>query len=167
MRIAVVLGSLILVPTLGVAQDSTVSNPHERVVTLLAGVGNALGWLGMQGEYYVAGDRISLFAGLGYTPEIDRGDAHGITPAVGVRGFTSGLRHRGFLEISVTQVGIQTGPQGSSRHYGPGIQAGYQFSAVAGFTFMVSFGVAYAIGVDPSLNSVGELLGIGLGYTWR
>ncbi len=168
LRIATLVGSLIIFPALGVAQDSTLPSAHERVVTIVAGVGNDMGWVGLQGEYYLVGDRISVFGGLGYTPEADPGDPDGITPAVGVRGFTPGLRHRGFLEISITQIAIQTLPGGeSSRHFGPGVQAGYQFSAVAGFTFLVSFGIGYAIGVDPSLNSVQALFGLGLGYTWR
>jgi hypothetical protein len=57
-------------------------------VAATAGVGNAMGWFGGQAEYYVARDRASLFAGLGYTLEVDEGDPSGATFALGARGFT-------------------------------------------------------------------------------
>ncbi len=38
-----------------------------RRFTMLAGVGNAMGWLGAQGERYFRNGRFSAFGGLGYT----------------------------------------------------------------------------------------------------
>jgi hypothetical protein len=76
----------------------------ERLVTVTAGVGNAMGWFGVQGERYFLDERISIFAGVGYTPHIDRGEPDGPTFAAGLRSFTSGLKHRLFLEASASQL---------------------------------------------------------------
>ncbi len=45
--------------------------PPPRWFTLLTGVGNSVGWFGAQGERYFVGDRLSVFGGLGYTPDVD------------------------------------------------------------------------------------------------
>ena len=73
----------------------------EPVVTVTAGLGNAMGWLGVQAERYLTHGRLSAFAGLGYTPRVDAFDPEGVTLAAGVRGYTAGLKHRGFAEASL------------------------------------------------------------------
>lgn len=142
--------------------------PVERGATLMAGLGNAMGWLGAQGEGYFEGDRLSAFLGAGYTPPIDPGDPSGPTFAVGLRGFTAGVKHRGFLEFSISQIFVETGFAPDQRRlYGPGIQVGYQFVSRGGFTLMASVGLGYAPGVRDAESGVGGLLGLGAGYTWR
>ena len=140
-----------------------------RTVTLTAGIGNAMGWCGLQGERYFSGDRLSAFLGVGYTPSVDQGDPSGVTFAAGFRGFTAGLKHRGFLEASICQVLTVTSfIEESSRLYGPGLQAGYQFASRGGFTAMVSLGVGFALGDVPQGESAAAgLINLGLGYTWR
>jgi hypothetical protein len=39
---------------------------QQPVVSVTVGVGNALGWTGLQAERYLAEGRASAFAGLGY-----------------------------------------------------------------------------------------------------
>ena len=159
--------------------------PGTRRFTLTSGLGNSMGWIGAQGEAYFVRDRLSLFGGLGYTPEIDGGDPTGITFAAGVRGYAGGAKHRGFLELSVTQVAIQSPIMlggvvldEGKRLYGPGLQVGYQYTAGSGFTVMASGGLGLAIGAsDLTLrddllevrreSEVQPLLSIGFGYTWR
>jgi hypothetical protein len=137
--------------------------PGMRGVTVLTGVGNSLGWFGAQGERYFAGDRMSLFAGLGYTPDVD-GNPSGVTLASGLRGYTRGDKHRGFLELAVSQIAIQSGIE--RRFYGPGLQAGWQFVSRGGFTVMTSAGLGY-IPAESVSAPVQLLIGLGLGYTWR
>jgi hypothetical protein len=156
---------LLLCPNDLIAQQFASSGSGARHATVTLGVGNAMGWLGGQGEYYMAHERLSAFLGLGYTPWIE-GDASGLTFAAGLRGYTRGNRHRGFLEVSVSEVALESAVVAAStadskQLYGPGLQAGYQYSALSGFTFMGSFGIGYALG------GAQPLLGVGFGYTWR
>jgi hypothetical protein len=162
MRLFQLVTFLIAIPSLVAGQENEpaprLSAPVPRKVTATAGVGNAMGWFGGQAEYYVARDRASLFAGLGYTLEVDEGDPSGATFALGARGFTPGLKHRGFLELSISQIAVRSDFFGDGdRFYGPGAQAGYQFVSRGGFTLMASLGAGHAH----------ALAGLGLGYTWR
>lgn len=144
--------------------------PPVRVATVTAGVGNSMGWFGLQGERYFAVDRLSAFLGLGYTFSIDEGDPSGLTLAAGLRGFTPGIKHRGFLEAAVCQIFIERGfgfDRENGRFYGPCVQAGYQFASRGGFTTMLSLGLGYAPGVPESESGFGALVNLGLGYTWR
>lgn len=89
------VGALLVLPLEGTAQtsqESSESTAPDRDYTVLAGVGNGLGWFGAQAEKYFASDRVSVFGGLGYTPG-DRLDNTGVTGAVGVRGYTDGDHH--------------------------------------------------------------------------
>ncbi len=97
----------------------------DRRATVLAGVGNSMGWFGAQGEKYFLGDRLSVFAGLGYTPDVD-GNPSGITVAGGLRGFTPASSIADFSSCpyrrsrySTASCGASTGrvsrPAGSSR----------------------------------------------------
>ena len=147
---------------------STRASDRPRTMTITPGLGNAMGWLGVQGERYFRGDRLSVFLGLGYTPAVDPGDPSGLTAAAGLRGYTPGLRHRAFLELSVSQIAVELRPDGE-RLYGPGLQAGYQFTTLGGFTLMASAGLGYAVGSPDYVvgSAVQALLGFGIGYTWR
>jgi hypothetical protein len=155
---------LLAVPRSLPAQDV----PPVRVFTVTAGIGNAMGWLGAQGERYFGPDRLSAFVGAGYTPSLDQGEPSGPTFAAGLRGYTAGFRHRGFLEASVSQIFTEiNGLEPGRRLYGPGLTAGYQYAARGGFTLMLSLGLGYAPGVDNGQSKVGGLVNLGLGYTWR
>jgi hypothetical protein len=145
------------------ARACTQQAPGLRSVTVLTGVGNALGWFGGQAEKYFAGDRLSAFAGLGYTPPID-GIPSGLTGASGLRVFTRGVKHRGFVELSVSQIAVESGID--RKYYGPGAQAGWQFVSHGGFTLMTSAGLG-DIPADDVRERVQLLIGLGLGYTWR
>lgn len=156
------------------------ARPSARQVTAVAGVGNAMGWLGVGVESYFSEGRLSAFGGLGYMTELDQGYPTGLTFAAGVRAYTLGSKHRVFAELSLSQVTVQKSiralveePVGvfnfvvvreSKRHYGPGLQAGYQYVTGWGFTFMVSGGAGYQFHGD---NNVHPLVNLGLGYTWR
>jgi len=146
---------------------AAVAQTAPRVASVTVGVGNAMGWFGLHSERYFARERLSGFAGVGYTPAIDLGDASGPTFAVGLRGFTPGIRHRGFLALSVSQVAVASGGLNPRRFYGPGIEAGYQYVALRGFTFVASVGLGYAPAVPDGMHAVQGMLGLGLGYTWR
>jgi hypothetical protein len=140
----------------------------ERLVTVTAGVGNAMGWFGAQGERYFLDERISIFAGVGYTPRLDRGEPAGPTFAAGFRSFTSGAKHRLFVETSASQLlTTSEGAVSGGRYYGPGFQFGYQFVSRGGFTLMTSLGLGYALGVPRTLDPWATQVGLGLGYTWR
>jgi hypothetical protein len=156
---------LVSAPLAAVGQESPVP---KRVATLMAGVGNVMGWFGLHGEGYFARERLSGFGGLGYTPSVDPGNPSGLTFAVGLRGFTPGIKHRGFLALSLSQLAVESGSvEDPRRFYGPGLEAGYQYASRGGFTFMASLGLGYAPGVPEGEKEVGEVLALGLGYTWR
>ena len=166
----VVIVMLTLYNPLSLAGQQSAEAPRvlKRVATLTAGVGNAMGWLGLQAERYFGRERLSAFLGAGYTPSLDPGDPSGPTVAAGVRGFTAGFKHRGFLALSVSQIFVETAlNEDPHRLYGPGLEIGYQFASQGGFTFMASVGLGYAPAAPEEASEVGELLGIGLGYTWR
>ncbi len=162
---------ILLVGVAGVAgaQEAPIQvYPGQRLISLTAGVGNAMGWFGAQGERYFLDERLSIFLGVGYTPQVDPGDPTGPTFAAGFRSFTSGLKHRLFLEASASQVLLETeGADGGRRLYGPGLQGGYQFVSAGGFTMMVSVGAGYALGVPRGGDPWATQFGLGLGYTWR
>jgi len=161
-----VLAAILAAPVPAVAQAAPRPIPEPRV-TVTAGFGNAMGWLGAQAERYLAHGLLSVFGGLGYTPSIEAFDPEGVTLAAGVRGYTAGLRHRGFAEASVCQVGTVSDPERPRRFYGPCGQLGYQFASRGGFTLLLSLGVGYAVGAKGYSNRAQGLLGLGFGYTWR
>jgi hypothetical protein len=137
----------------------------QRRYTATAGVGNSLGWFGVQGERYFMDERLSIFLGVGYTPSVDAADPYGPTFALGIRSFTRGFKHRLFVEGSASQLVVESG--GVGRYYGPGAQAGYQFVSPGGFTLMASLGAGYALGVPRGGNGWASQVGLSLGYTWR
>lgn len=179
--VVVVLGLTQSLPVSdAVAQDSERGPRH---FTLTAGLGNPMGWVGAQGEAYFAREHLSLFGGLGYTPEIEADEPSGPTFAAGIRGYTSGARHRGFVELSVSQImTVQDGqdyvegewvPEPGHRLYGPGLQLGYQYASFGGFTVQASLGVGYAPTADETdlgfypFKRWAPLAALGFGYTWR
>jgi hypothetical protein len=164
---AILLVLLHCFPVLLPAQESS-PGILPRLISVTAGVGNAMGWFGAQGEHYLGDERVSVFVGLGYTPRFDQNDVRGLTFAGGLRGFTRGDKHRAFLEGSLSQLIVESGALGPSRRlYGPGLQAGYQFVARGGFTVMASVGLGYAPGVARRVDGWAGLLGLAAGYTWR
>jgi hypothetical protein len=160
--------ALVISPPL-LAQSWEGSRPiGDRRYTATAGVGNSMGWFGVQGERYLLDERLSIFVGLGWTPSVDPGDPDGPTFAAGIRSFTSGLKHRLFVEASASQVVRTTGGAfDGGPYYGPGLQAGYQFVSPSGFTLMASIGAGYALGVPRTGDPWARQAGLGLGYTWR
>jgi len=173
---------LVSVVTVGVVAGAALAEepvePGRRRATLLGGVGNTMGWLGIQGEVYALGDRASLVGGLGaVVGDSDAGDLpgapapDGATYAIAARLFTGGTNHRAFLEASYSQVawrasGSHAGGWRHDRLYGPGAQLGYQYVADGGFTALASGGVGYGR-TDAGSDHADILLGFGLGYTWR
>ena len=137
---------LLLMPLSVVGQEPAKPNEaKKRTATLMAGIGNVLGWFGLHG------------------------DPSGPTFAIGVRGFTPGMKHRGFLALSLSQLALLSAfdPEDRARFYGPGLEAGYHYAASGGFTFMASLGIGWAPGVPEGEKEVGEVLALGFGYTWR
>ncbi len=144
---------------------------ESRTATVTLGVGNSMGWLGGQGEYYLAQGRISLFAGLGYTPDWDD-NRSGLAAAGGIRGYTAGSTHRGFLEASVSQIAVQRGSQlspGTESYYGPALLAGYQYTSTGGFTAIGSAGAGYLLDDTgrTGQSDIQLVLNLGIGYTWH
>ena len=164
---AMVMAVALAPPVALMAQDA----PRASV---LAGFGNAFGWIGAQVEGYVAEGRVSAFAGLGYMPNLLNDEGSGIAGAVGVRAFTGGSRHRGLLEISLTALSNTVSSTfggdvlEKDRHYGPGIAVGYQFVGDGGFTAMLSGGVGVDDeGLDPENSRLQPTIGIGVGLSVR
>lgn len=156
-------------PPLSLAGQEVAANPSaaRRIATVTAGIGNTMGWFGLQAERYFAQERLSAFLGAGYTPSINAGDPSGPTFAVGFRGFTAGIKHRGFLSLSVSQLFVESSFERPRRLYGPGLEAGYQFASRGGFTVIAGLGIGYAPGVPEPESKFGGMLELGLGYTWR
>jgi len=159
---------------------SSSNGPAARRFMFTVGIGNSMGWYGGQVERYFLRDRLSGFGGVGYTPKQTFDEPSGLTVAAGLRAFTSGTKHRGFVELSVSQINTiseliiewpVTEPGDMTSHgvrfYGPGLQLGYQFVADGGFTLLASVGKGYGIGHDGYSGSFAGMIGLGLGYTWR
>jgi hypothetical protein len=170
-----VSSALILVALAATARAQDPSASGERRAGLAVGFGNDFGWLGATGEKYFAGGRRSVFAGIGYLPEIDDGDevsASGPAFAAGVRAYTGGQVHRAFVEASLSSVSYDMAPSGFpagdlSLRYGPGFQVGYQRASRGGFTLVVSSGIGVTLGETHGDPRAAWTAGIGLGKTWR
>jgi hypothetical protein len=149
-----------------------------RKVTVLAGGGVAVAGSGLQVETYFKGDRLSAFAGVGYTYEIEDGEdddvvsASGGGAAGGLRVYTDGRIHRGFLEAAYSPLGLETAPIGFPKDelrlmYGPSLQAGWQMTRPGGFTLVLAAGVGRARGNDFVDGFTDAVAFLGLGKTWR
>lgn len=71
------------------------------------------------------------------------------------------------MEFSVSQVAVTAAPE-RGRHYGPGMQAGYQFTAKGGFTLLLSAGVGIwrRENQGATTTEFTEIGNIAIGYTW-
>jgi len=145
-------------------------SPPKFSVT--GGVGNSLGWFGVQAEPYFGDGRFSIFGGLGYAPPLDEPESASGTIAVagGGRVFFGGRLYRLFIEGSISLIGLESlstvdGSSQQASRYGPGLQVGFQLLSGKGVTIVGSVGVGYAVGAHSDKTSV--LLGLGVGYTWR
>jgi len=170
------LGALLIVPTALCAQDSEERLPTpERSFSALAGFGGGFGWAGFQGEAYFAKERLSVFGGLGYSPVV--GDNKpGPIFAGGLRGYLSRSQHRAFLEASVSRMPekselrqslIGAPPSRQPRAaYGPAILAGYQYTALGGFTLMAAVGAGYSPSTDIEPATLVPRFNVGAGFSW-
>ena len=166
MRLLSLLALLFFAPTPTLAWQAAA--PPRPAVSVMAGLGNTMAGFGGQAQAYLAGGRVGIFAGLGYMPEVDAGDWSGVSVAGGVRGFTSGRKHRAYLEVSASPMQLQKSCFAlCERYYGVGTQAGYQLLTSGGFTFAASLGVGYTLGVPESTSKSSVLGDLGIGYTWR
>lgn len=143
--------------------------------TLLGGIGNSTGGLGFEGQYYLGGGRFSLFAGVGYWPGDPDSDRYpsGVAGAGGARVFTSGRKHRGFLEVGLgpiagTFVAVDDDEVlDRTIVYGPSAQLGYQLVKDSGFTFKASVGIGYGRWGEYDISVTSLQIGLGIGQTWR
>lgn len=140
--------------------------------SLTGGVGNSLGWFGVQGERYLRAGRFSIFGGVGYASNLDEPpDISGtIAVAGGGRAFFGGRKHRLFVEGSISLIGREWwvdehGSEQEASRYGPGLQVGYQLLSGRGITFATSVGLGYAVGARSDNTTF--LFGLAVGYTWR
>jgi hypothetical protein len=136
--------------------------------SLLFGWGTSVAGFGAGVEAYLASSRISLFGALGYVPWPG---GSSVAAAGGARVFTSGRRHRGFAEVSLSPGRVETVGRADDTTdarvvYGPGLILGYQFVGSSGVTVMVSAGVAYGM-TGPVPHKVWVPNTIAVGYTWR
>ena len=124
-------------------------------------LGNDYGGVGLNFEYYWANTNASAFGGFGYSPDYNRQDfAEGDLIFIGgIRVFTKGVKHRGFLQLSIGPVQYHS----AVVNYGPALSAGYHRTSRQGFTFVVDLGV----GFDPNRDEAIAISSFGFGYTWR
>jgi len=172
------LGLWVVLVTTDLSAGEVAPDTQQRPkVTVVGGSGNAMGWLGGQFERYLWSRRSSLFLGVGRT--LDRENSigssciapSGATYAFGGRMYSSGYRHRVFLEASISQVVCRWACSSDSSvegegFYGPGVQLGYQYITTRGFTAVASIGVGYALDSEV-MDQTATLVGLGLGYSWR
>jgi hypothetical protein len=138
--------------------------PSGRVATVTSGVGNAMGWFGVQGSVRSRAVGSASSVGSATPRRSTRATRRGSPLAAGVRGYTPGVRHRGFVEVSVSQLEVQLACfDACERRYGPGVQLGYQYTARGGFTLMASGGVGRSLGNE---GGTAAMLGFGVGWTW-
>jgi len=143
---------------------SPLEGQRRPVVALTGGLGNVLGGLGAAAEYYLAGSRISLSAGLGYWPSENLCERGTFSGAGAARAFI-GNRHRGFVEASYSllQITCFIATDEIDRQYGPGLSAGYRYTGSDGFTFTAGVGV----GDVPGEFGTEVMVLLGLGYTFH
>jgi hypothetical protein len=166
-----------------VAQEATPARTPpsplgSRKLTVLAGGGPATASSGVQVETYLKGDRFSAFAGVGYSYELDEDDGEPVASASGggvaggLRVYTDGRIHRGFLEAAYSPIGLELAPVGFPQDdlrlmYGPSLQAGWQMTRPGGFTLVLAAGVGHARSTDFVEGFTDPVAFLGLGKTWR
>lgn len=165
--------SLAVLPAAAHAADPAPA-PGDRKLTVLGGFGVATANVGLQAEVHFA-RHFSAFGGFGYLPESEDGDlaeASGAGFAAGLRAYTPGRIHRGFLEVAVSPIAFEQAPIGIptedlSLRYGPAFQAGWQMTRPGGFTLVLSLGIGHVSGDAQYESDTGPVAFLGLGYTWR
>ena len=145
------------------------TTPPAPVATLLGGMKDLQ--TGMQGGYYLTQGRFSVFAGVGYVlpdPD-DESLPKGTVLTGGGRAFTSGLRHRGFVELSCGPLArVLDSVDGDGRLlHGPSLMLGYQHVANSGLTLLAAGGVGHARCAEQDDSLWSFELRLGVGYTWR
>jgi hypothetical protein len=163
------LAFVITLPTRSEAQTTAENPSAPPSVTVTGGVGNSMGWLGVQAERYLSNGRFSVLGGVGFLVPSNAGDTSGPAFAAGMRAFTTGARHRGFLEISLLPIMYGLACFDDCHiYYGPAVQGGYEFLRHDGLTLLASYGIGFAPGVPSGKDAVNRvILAVGLGYTWR
>ncbi|MET0553210.1 MAG: hypothetical protein ABW221_09240 [Vicinamibacteria bacterium] len=144
-------------------------------MTVLAGLGAATAGLGVQAEAYFGRDRFSAFGGAGYSPSFDEDGtvyARGAGVSGGLRAYTPGRVHRGYLEVAYGPLAAEGAPEGFPRDelalaYGPAAQAGWRMTRPGGFTLSLSVGVGHVSDTDLAEGDTDVVAFIGLGKTWR
>lgn len=143
------------------------ARPSPRRFSLTAGLGNMFGGFGVSLERHLAAERLSVAVGFGGLPETDQNPGT-LAGAAAVRAFTAGARHRAFAELSASLIAIGYRDLGFGRyenvrrHYGPGLAAGYHYTAAGGFTVLVAAGAGWAVGPDR----IEPILTLGAGHTF-
>jgi hypothetical protein len=168
LRAAIGLVLLLMSTAPAEAGNAVQAAAATRRATLLFGWGTSVAGFGAGAEAYLASSRVSLFGALGYVPWPG---GSSVAAAGGARVFTSGRRHRGFAEASLSPGRVETvdkagGTTDARVVYGPGLILGYQFVGSSGVTVMISAGVAYGM-TGPIPHKVWVPNTIAVGYTWR
>jgi len=177
MRRFLLLPLAILQPTFAAAQVADEIRPDQapapRSFAITVGAGTSMGWFGAQAERYFRGERMSFFAGLGYAFAAESDHPEGPAVAAGLRRFTDGPTHRGYLGLAIARLATSASHfQGElverGQHYGPAALVGYQYTADRGFTVLAGLGVGYAPGLGgDGGDPITPTLELGFGYTWR
>lgn len=144
------------------AQDRPVDSLAFRHFSLAAGAGNAFAGWGGTAEAYVARGRVSVVGGVGYVQRVDASDGR-TSASAAIRGYSTGRRHRIFVEASYGPLTVGSPVTDLGVHYGPALAVGYSYTATSGFTFLISRGAGWS----PSHSGLAATGNIGIGYTWR
>ena len=143
-----------------------------RQASLAVALGSDVAGVGLSAEKYLAGGRLSVFAGAGYIfGSSDGRGATGAGAAGGLRVYSGGQKHRVFGEASFSPVAVEVAPEGSGLRgetisYGPGVSVGYNLVTSGGFTLALSVGVGQAVTGSSDAHGTEPLSSIALGYTW-
>lgn len=160
-------------------QSYSFNNSRETAYNLsgYTGIGNSLGWFGIQAEKYLSDGKYSAFGGFGYYPSDHISTSGGTAFAVGFRIFSEVSNQRYFGEASYSMLayrGIYFG--NDIKYYGPGAQIGYQvigdgrqsfLSLVLpeGLTLLASAGLGYADVQELGESNIHFVFGVSVGYS--
>ena len=164
-----IAGSIASIATSSAQQPAVVRvRPQLRTWGVSGGWGSGYGGVGGNFDWYFAKSRLSLAVGGGYLPTTDNGGPGSGAAGAAIRAYTKGVRHRALLELSVTLLSLSWRQNGDTffdvhGHYGPGICGGYQFTAMSGFTVLMTGGVGW----EPNQGRLWPIGDLGFGYTWR
>lgn len=144
-------------PAMLAAQDQ--SPKADRLLTVAVGVGNEVGFVGGQAEWYVHGDRLSVFGGAGRWRQL--------AVASGLRGYLGRGRARPFLELAGLPLRGVDGPTEGRVSYGPSVRFGVQLVRASGLTVVGAAGFGQQLGSRPLGSRTVPTAGIGVGFTLR